>query len=150
MVTRMQRQKNTSFARFAVVVTGILAGLVAAGPLPAVAQERAAPVFVNGQAQVVPAFADSSQWIRQRLWVETEFDSDGDGRHDRVHVDVTRPRQTDTEGLKVPVIYASSDRDFTLWPKPGTELTIDLDASLLTLPVVGGAATATRAFGAPR
>ncbi|HSG01218.1 MAG TPA: Xaa-Pro dipeptidyl-peptidase, partial [Vicinamibacterales bacterium] len=47
-------------------------------------------------------------WIRHRLWVETEFDSDGDGRRDRVHVDVTRPRQTDTEGLKVPVIYESS------------------------------------------
>ena len=34
----------------------------------------------------------------------------------------------------------SSDRDFTLWPKPGTELTIDLDKSTLTLPVVGGSA----------
>ena len=66
------------------------------------------PVFTNGQAQVVDAFADSTQWIRQRLWVETEFDSDGDGRSDRVHVDVTRPRQTDTEGLKVAVIYESS------------------------------------------
>ena len=68
----------------------------------------ARPVFVDGQAQVVPAFEDETQWIRERLWVETEFDSDGDGRSDRVHVDVTRPRQTETEGLKVPVIYESS------------------------------------------
>jgi X-Pro dipeptidyl-peptidase len=68
----------------------------------------AQPVFENGQAQIVPAFEDSSQWIRHRLWVETEFDSDGDKRPDRVHVDVTRPKQTDTEGLKVPVIYESS------------------------------------------
>ena len=69
---------------------------------------QARPVFVDGQAQVVPAFADSSQWIRERLWVETTFDTDGDGRPDRVHVDVTRPRQTETEGLKVPVIYETS------------------------------------------
>ncbi len=69
---------------------------------------RAVPVFVAGQAQVVPAFQDSSQWIRQELWVETEFDSDGDGRRDRMHVDVTRQQQTETEGLKVAVVYESS------------------------------------------
>jgi len=69
---------------------------------------KAGPVFVNGMAQVVPAFADTAQWIRQDLWVETDFDSDRDGRMDRVHVDVTRPRQTETEGLKVPVVYGSS------------------------------------------
>jgi X-Pro dipeptidyl-peptidase len=69
---------------------------------------RAAPVFVDGQAQIVPAFQDEAQWIRQTLWVETEFDSDGDRRRDRVWVDVTRPRQTETEGLRVPVIYQSS------------------------------------------
>lgn len=68
----------------------------------------AGPVFRDGQAQVVPAFADPSTWIRHDLWVETEFDSDGDGRLDRVHVDVTRQAQTDSEGLRVPVIYESS------------------------------------------
>src|SRR5262249_54624673 len=69
---------------------------------------KAAPMFVNGMAQVVPAFQDSSQWVRQELWVETNFDSDHDGKPDRVHVDVTRPRQTDTEGLKVSILYGSS------------------------------------------
>lgn len=82
---------------------------------------RTGPVFENGMAQVVPAFADSAQWIRQNLWVETDFDSDGDGRNDRVHVAVTRPRQTDTEGLRVPVVYGSSPyyagvaRSFAFW-----------------------------------
>jgi X-Pro dipeptidyl-peptidase len=56
----------------------------------------------------VPAFEDQAQWVRHRLWVETEVDSDGDKKRDRVHVDVARPRQTETEGLKVPVIYESS------------------------------------------
>jgi len=69
---------------------------------------RAAPIFADGQAQVVPAFSNSEEWIRHDLWVETEFDSDGDGRNDRMHVDVTRPKQTATEGLRVPVIYESS------------------------------------------
>jgi X-Pro dipeptidyl-peptidase len=64
-------------------------------------------VVADGQSQVVPAFADTTQWIRERLWVETEFDSDYDGKKDRVHVDVTRPGPTGT-GLKVPVVYETS------------------------------------------
>nr|WP_297785150.1 Xaa-Pro dipeptidyl-peptidase [uncultured Allomuricauda sp.] len=70
--------------------------------------EKAGPVIENGEAQVVEAFSDPSQWIRHDLWVETTFDSDGDGELDRMHVDVTRPEQTDTENLKLPVIYESS------------------------------------------
>jgi X-Pro dipeptidyl-peptidase len=66
------------------------------------------PIFENGEAQIIPALQDSSKWIRTDLWVETEFDTDGDGKKDRMHVDVTRPRQTETEGLKLPVVYASS------------------------------------------
>jgi X-Pro dipeptidyl-peptidase len=92
-----------------------LTALLAAGALwlgpqpPALAQSNpTGPVFENGQAQVVPAFEDPSRWIRHQLWVETEFDSDGDGRLDRVHVDVTRPGQTDSDGLRVPVIYETS------------------------------------------
>lgn len=82
--------------------------LLFAVPLAGQGPSKAAPVFVDGQAQVVPAFADSSTWIRQELWVETTFDTDGDGRLDRVHVDVTRPGPTATERLKVPVIYETS------------------------------------------
>ncbi len=70
--------------------------------------EKASPVIENGEAQVVEAFSDPSKWIRHDLWVETTFDSDGDGELDRMHVDVTRPEQTDTENLMLPVIYESS------------------------------------------
>ena len=66
------------------------------------------PIFENGEAQIIPELKDSANWIRTDLWVETEFDTDGDGKMDRMHVDVTRPMQTETEGLKLPVIYASS------------------------------------------
>ncbi len=72
------------------------------------ALSQTGPVVRDGEAQVVPAFADSSRWIRHDLWVETEFDSDGDGRLDRVHVAVTRPGQTASEGLRVPVVYETS------------------------------------------
>jgi len=65
------------------------------------------PHFVNGQAQVVSGFENPDSWIREDLWVETEFDSDGDGLLDRMYVAVTRPVQTNF-GLKLPVIYESS------------------------------------------
>jgi X-Pro dipeptidyl-peptidase len=84
--------------------TLVLAALAAAVP----AQEPTGPIFVDGQAQVVPAFREAKSWIQHDLWVETEFDSDGDGKPDRVHVDVTRPGQTESEGLKVAVIYETS------------------------------------------
>ncbi len=76
--------------------------------LQLIAQEKAEPWFKNGEAQIVPAFENQNDWIRTDLWVETTFDTDGDGKPDRMHVDVTRPKQTETEGLKLPVVYESS------------------------------------------
>jgi X-Pro dipeptidyl-peptidase len=86
----------------------ILTLVVLASVAGAQKQPGAQPVFADGQAQVVAEFKDPKAWIQHDLWVETEFDSDGDGKRDRMHVDVTRPGQTDSEGLKVPVIYETS------------------------------------------
>ena len=71
-------------------------------------QEKAVPIFKDGEAQIVEAFKEQDTWIRHDLWVETTFDSDGDGRLDRMHVGVTRPAQTESEGLKLPIVYETS------------------------------------------
>ncbi|MFM8596373.1 MAG: Xaa-Pro dipeptidyl-peptidase [Flavobacteriales bacterium] len=70
--------------------------------------QQAKPIFREGQAQIVPAFNKPSDWIKEELWVQTNFDSDQNGKLDRMHVFLTRPLQTNTEGLKLPVIYMSS------------------------------------------
>ena len=70
--------------------------------------EKATPIFKDGEAQIVEAFNNPEKWVHHDLWVETEFDTDGDGELDRMHVSVTRPGQTDTEGLKLPIIYNTS------------------------------------------
>jgi X-Pro dipeptidyl-peptidase len=49
-------------------------------------------------------------------------------------------------GQRIAVMIFGSDREFTLWPPPGTELTVDLDGTSVELPVVGGAAALERAF----
>jgi X-Pro dipeptidyl-peptidase C-terminal non-catalytic domain/X-Pro dipeptidyl-peptidase (S15 family) len=44
-------------------------------------------------------------------------------------------------GNRLALMVVSSDRDFTIRPAPGTQLTLDLARSSLRLPVVGGADT---------
>lgn len=104
------------YTKFALLFTVILS-------FSALAQEKAKPVFKDGEAQIVEAFSKPENWLRHDLWVETEFDTDGDGELDRMHVSVTRPNQTETEGLKLPVIYVTSpyfagvagDEPGTMW-----------------------------------
>lgn len=106
----MPRRQTKSTRAGGLIALLSLAVSLAVPPLLAESgkSEPAVPVFTDGEAQVVERFNDPDMWIRHDLWVETEFDSDGDGRPDRMHVDVTRPRQTDTEGLKLPTVYVSS------------------------------------------
>jgi X-Pro dipeptidyl-peptidase len=49
-------------------------------------------------------------------------------------------------GRRIGLMIFSSDREFTLWPEPGTQLTVDLESTSLELPVVGGAAALVRAL----
>ncbi|MEC8650979.1 MAG: CocE/NonD family hydrolase C-terminal non-catalytic domain-containing protein, partial [Planctomycetota bacterium] len=51
-------------------------------------------------------------------------------------------------GQKIGLMIFSSDPEHTLHPKAGTKLTVDLSATQLTLPVVGGAAAFGKATGA--
>ncbi|MEH0449504.1 MULTISPECIES: Xaa-Pro dipeptidyl-peptidase [unclassified Streptomyces] len=46
--------------------------------------------------------------VREAVWVDTGLDADGDGRTDRVAVDVVRPREPAAQGRKVPVIMDAS------------------------------------------
>ena len=100
--------------RFHILLTllaGVLAGVPASAQDIATAEKpttKTLPIFEDGQAQIVKGFKNSKEWIKHDLWVPTESDVDQDGKPDRVHVSVCRQLQTDTENLKVPVIYNTS------------------------------------------
>jgi X-Pro dipeptidyl-peptidase len=49
-------------------------------------------------------------------------------------------------GQQIGLMIFSSDREFTLWPEPGTELTIDLNGTELYLPLVGGTSAFSKAI----
>ena len=70
------------------------------------------------------------------------------GRFYKMTFDLQPDDQIIPAGKRIGLMIFSSDRDFTLWPQPGTELTIDLDGTTLQLPVVGGAAKYKEAIGA--
>ncbi len=108
-VIMMKHTQNTSYftlkhALPTLAILGFASTIMADSGQP----EPALPVFKDGEAQIVDRFNDPDMWIRHDLWVETEFDSDGNGKPDRMHVDITRPRQTETEGLQLPVVYVTS------------------------------------------
>jgi X-Pro dipeptidyl-peptidase len=50
-------------------------------------------------------------------------------------------------GKRIALMILSSDRDFTLWPTPGTELSIDLGRTSISLPIVGGTQAWAKAVG---
>ncbi len=49
-------------------------------------------------------------------------------------------------GQQIGLMIFSSDREFTLHPKPGTELTVDLDGTSIQIPIVGGKDTLKKAL----
>jgi X-Pro dipeptidyl-peptidase len=63
--------------------------------------------------------------------------------------DLTFDLQPDDEfvppGKRLAVMIMSSDREFTLWPRAGTELTIDLAHSSFSIPIVGGTSALSKA-----
>ena len=63
----------------------LLIGLIGLTTQVSGQDEKAGPVFKDGQAQIVEAFKNRRDWINHDLWVETEFDSDEeDWRFDMV------------------------------------------------------------------
>ena len=56
--------------------------------------------------------------------------------------EMTFPLEPDDQvipaGKQIGLMILSSDNEFTLHPKPGTELNVDLDGTSISLPVVGG------------
>ncbi|MCP4975645.1 MAG: Xaa-Pro dipeptidyl-peptidase, partial [Maribacter sp.] len=68
------------------------------------------------------------------------------GKYYEISFDLMPDDQIIPKGQQIGLMIFSSDQEFTLWPKPGTELTIDLDGTSLSLPIVGGAAIISNAI----
>jgi X-Pro dipeptidyl-peptidase len=87
------------------IVAAALAMLV----LPAAAaRAQTPPPWLELQDGVTqPQFALANA-IEQTVYVETPLDTDRDGRRDRVRIRVSRPGETDSQGIDVPVVFEHS------------------------------------------
>src|SRR3954447_6946958 len=86
------------------------------------AQADPPPIVVSG-GETQEAF-DYTAAIRERVWVDADYDSDGDGVKDRIAVDIMRPQGTET-GLKAPVIMDDSPYYSTLGRGNESQLKVD-------------------------
>ncbi|MEV0713863.1 Xaa-Pro dipeptidyl-peptidase [Asanoa sp. NPDC050611] len=107
-------RRPPSLALLGVAISGTL--IAAATASPAAAQPTGTPspqiVVADGMTQPVFSFADA---IEERVYVQTPVDTDHDGNLDRVAIDISRPRETATEGFKVPVIFEHSPYRKDTW-----------------------------------
>ncbi|MFJ4200384.1 Xaa-Pro dipeptidyl-peptidase [Streptomyces sviceus] len=79
------------------------AALLATFLAPATAQAQAQPA--PRESQPIYSYENA---VREAVWVDTRLDGDGDGKADRVAVDIVRPREAARKGRKVPVIMDAS------------------------------------------
>ncbi|MFI0924608.1 Xaa-Pro dipeptidyl-peptidase [Streptomyces sp. NPDC021012] len=103
------RKRRTRGARLTcgTLVSAATAALFASLVTPAGAQpEQAAPAApLVRESRPVHSYADA---VRESVWVDTGLDGDGDGRADRVAVDIVRPREPAAAGRRIPVIMDAS------------------------------------------
>ncbi|MFF1692338.1 Xaa-Pro dipeptidyl-peptidase [Streptomyces sp. NPDC058257] len=84
------------------LLTAALAALLATLVAPGAAQ--GAP---SAPRESEPVYSYESA-IRESVWVDAKIDGDGDGKSDRVAVDIVRPREPAQRGRKIPVIMDAS------------------------------------------
>src|SRR5690349_325601 len=106
------RVRSRTLRRLAVALSAAAAATLfltigASGPIAAPVA-CITPTFTNGLSQAVFP-SGTANYINEQGWVEAPFDSDGDGKNDRIHFDISRPTDTGNGcNLKVPVIFEDS------------------------------------------
>ncbi|MCI3238998.1 Xaa-Pro dipeptidyl-peptidase [Streptomyces spinosisporus] len=90
------------FTTWRPLATAAIAVLMAALLTPAAAHAAGS---TPRESRPVYSYANA---IREAVWVDTGLDGDRDGRHDRVAVDIVRPREPAQQGRKIPVIMDAS------------------------------------------
>jgi X-Pro dipeptidyl-peptidase len=96
---------------------------VAGTATPVAAADPPTIVVEDGVTQPVFGYADA---IRERVFIPTDFDSEGNGVNDVIAVDIIRPLATE-DGLKVPVIMDASPYYTTVCRGNEGECIVDAD-----------------------
>ncbi|MBE2317096.1 X-prolyl-dipeptidyl aminopeptidase [Solirubrobacter sp. CPCC 204708] len=109
-----------SLKRRAGLAAAVCAATLATAPA---AFAQTAPVLEGGKTAPVFGYADA---VRERVFIESPYDSDKNGVKDVIAVDIKRPKATN-EGLKAPVIMDPSPYYSTLGRGNESQLKRDFD-----------------------
>lgn len=133
-------------------------------------------VHISGKPKITIKLASSKPWVNLSVWMVSLPWTEGrrakitdniitrgwadpqnykslseskplkPGKFVELTFDLQPDDQVIPSGQQIGLMIFSSDKDFTLWPDPGTELTIDLDATTITIPIVGGVEAYSKAI----
>src|SRR5687767_9242884 len=86
-------------------LAAVAALVVLAAPASAAGQP---PPWLKVEDGVTQPQFTFSEAIEEVVFVETPLDTDEDGALDRVRIRISRPRETQTQGIDVPVVFEHS------------------------------------------
>ena len=92
---------------------------------PAAADEPSPPPWLNVQDGVTQPTFSHANAIEEVVFVESEVDSDGDGARDRIRIRISRPGETESQGIKVPVVFEHSPYRGDLGGLPNHPVDVD-------------------------
>ena len=95
----MPSLRRVSVATFAVV---------ALSAAPAVAQSETPPPWLNVHDGVTQPQFELANAIEEVVFVQSEVDSDRDGDSDLIRIRISRPGETESQGIKVPIVFEHS------------------------------------------
>jgi X-Pro dipeptidyl-peptidase len=95
------------------LVLGAALAALAVTAAPAAAKDKGGdrpkpPPWLLVQNGVTQPQFDFTTAIEEVVFVETPLDTDDDGARDRIRIRISRPRETETRGIKVPVVFHHS------------------------------------------
>jgi X-Pro dipeptidyl-peptidase len=93
--------------------------------LPAAAQEPSPPPWLKVEDGVTQPQFDAANAIEEVVFVESEVDSDGDGARDRIRIRISRPGETESQAIKVPVVFEHSPYRGDLGGLPNHPVDVD-------------------------
>jgi X-Pro dipeptidyl-peptidase len=92
---------------------------------PAAAGEPSPPPWLKVEGGVTQPQFDAANAVEEVVFVESEVDSDGDGARDRIRIRISRPGETESQGIKVPVVFEHSPYRGNLGSLPNHPVDVD-------------------------
>jgi X-Pro dipeptidyl-peptidase len=101
-------QRNRLFAVASAIAAVGTGGVALADHVAVAASAQEPPPWLRLENGVSAPQFDFAQAIEETVFVETTLDTDFDGARDLVRIRISRPRETETQGYDVPVVFEHS------------------------------------------